>query len=173
MPAGVSAYVPLANLTVATTAASVTFSSISQSYKDLVLVVMSRDTAASVVTTQFLRVNNVSSGSLYHSVFMQGSSGGATSSQSNSQNEWGIGFSAGSLASSGIYTTNIYNFQDYSSTDKQKVVLARNNAADASNGGTRATALRYADTAAITTINVLPATTFAAGSTFALYGVSA
>lgn len=172
MPVGVSAYVPLANLTVATTAASVTFSSISQSYRDLVLVIMSRDTTASVVTTQFMRVNNVSSGNLYSNIFMQGSSGGATSSAQNSQNEWGIGFSFGSIASSGIYATNTYNFMDYSATDKHKTVLAKNDAADVSNGGTRTTALRYADNSAITTINVLPAATFAAGSTFALYGVT-
>lgn len=164
-------YTALANITLGSSASSVTFSSISQAYRDLVLIVFSRDTNASVVTTQFLRVNNVSSGNLYSSVLMQGTSGGANSTSSSSQNEWGIGFSAGANASSGIFAQNTYHFLDYSATDKHKTVLSRNDAADATNGGARAAALRYAGTAAITTINVLPATSFAAGSTFALYGV--
>ena len=167
-----STYTPLANITLGSTATSITFSSISQSYRDLVLVVFSRDTNASVVTTQFLRVNNVSSGNLYSNVLMQGTSGGANSTSSSSQNEWGIGFSAGANASSGIFAQNTYHFMDYSATDKHKTVLARNDAADATNGGARAAALRYADTAAITTINVLPATSFAAGTTATLFGIA-
>jgi hypothetical protein len=39
MPAGVSAYTALANVTLGSSAANVTFSSISGSYRDLVLIV--------------------------------------------------------------------------------------------------------------------------------------
>jgi len=53
MPAGVSAYVPLANLTLGSSAASVTFSSISQAYKDLVLVIEATTSALDVAIIRF------------------------------------------------------------------------------------------------------------------------
>jgi hypothetical protein len=65
------------------------------------------------------------------------------------------------------------HFFDYARTDKHKTILAR---ADVSSLATEATASRWAQTAAITSIAMTlnPGTSsFATGSTFALYGVIA
>jgi hypothetical protein len=64
MPAGVSAYTALANVTLGSSAASVTFSSISQSYRDLVLVITA---TTSAVDNAFIRFNS-DSGSNYNIV---------------------------------------------------------------------------------------------------------
>ena len=61
----------------------------------------------------------------------------------------------------------IFNFLDYAQTNKQKSILIRTNADLIS-----AMAGRVATTAAITSIEIF-GTTYAAGSSFYLYGISA
>jgi hypothetical protein len=163
MPAGVSAYVPLANLTISATATTVTFSSISQIYRDLVLVI----SASSIGSTLALQFNG-DSGANYS--YMTGGGNGSTVS--------GLQVSGGNYATlnrqaimdSGFAIFNI-NLMDYSATDKHKTVLSR---ADKAASGTDMTVNRWASTSAITSIVVsAPSWTILAGSTLALYGVSA
>jgi hypothetical protein len=63
-------------------------------------------------------------------------------------------------------------FFDYSATDKHKTYVSQNGT---SNKGSEVAAGRWANTAAVTslTLSSVNGWTFAAGSTFALYGVSA
>lgn len=150
-------YTPLANLTLSSSAASVTFSSISQSYRDLVLVF---NGTCSENTSVRIFLNSDTTGTNYARVLMIGS-GTAASSQSNTTNAEIIG-DVGPDRS-----TAIVNFLDYSATDKHKSMLVRNDKL-----ATRAVAARWANTAAITTVQLsMNAGTFDAGSTFALYGI--
>jgi len=151
-------YTPLANLTLSSTAASVTFSSISQSYRDLVLVAV---TTGSQTTSISMNLNGDTTTTNYNRVYMGGSGTSATSSTATNQ------YIASSFTST---SQHLLNIMDYSATDKHKTVLSRlDNAADS----TRATATRWANTAAITSVQILVnAGTFAAGSTFALYGIA-
>lgn len=162
MPAGVSAYVPLANITLGTTAATVTFSSISQAYRDLVLVISPQCTTANYLN---IRLNSVASG--YNMVDMYGN--GSTTASSNFTNQTELyGNNAPTINGDSIY---IFNIMDYSITDKHKTVLMRVNKATV---GVEAVAARWANTAAVTSILVrTDGGVYAAGSTFALYGVSA
>jgi hypothetical protein len=159
MPAGVSAYTALANVTLGSSASSVTFSSISQAYRDLVLVI----NAPAGGVFGYLRFNG-DSGSNYSAVRMYGS-GTATGSDT------------GLIGSSAINISEFYNEQnlttvnimDYSATDKHKTVLSRANAPAYYVFGI---AGRWANTAAITSLVVSPSSgTFNSGGTFALYGV--
>lgn len=169
MPVGVSAYVPLATKTLTVgTAQEVNFTSISQAYRDLICIV----TALSSAGTGSINSNqiNADAGSNYSIVYMRGSGAGvgssgiATSTTYNS----GIDISATSPAN------GIFQFMDYSATDKHKTVLIRSNQTSADAGFTMgATAVRWASTAAITQFRIRANTTFAIGSTFTLYGVSA
>jgi hypothetical protein len=161
MPAGVSAYTPLANITLSTTASSVTFSSISGAYRDLVLIASPVDYSG--FATANLRING-DTGTNYPWVRMQGDGSSATSSSGT----------ASSIASGAYVVSSTermvarFEFLDYSATDKHKAVLTRGD-----NGSylTVAYAQRWANTAAITSIELF--SSFGIGSTFALYGVSA
>ena len=166
MPAGVSAYVPLANVTLSSSAASVTFSSISQAYRDLVLVVTgnvaSGQQACSIV------LNNDTTAA--YSYVRAGGSGSAVNSNAASNgNAMFLGQGNAYLDAASSGWNCLVNFQDYSVSDKHKSMLTRENQPAL---GTDMYAHRWANTASITSMQVkLSASTWVAGSTFALYGV--
>jgi hypothetical protein len=164
MPAGISAWTPLANITLGSAANSVTFSSISGVYKDLRLVFSGGIGSTNPVFT----INNDSS-STYLWTTLEGD--GSTTASAWNGNTYGafannylLGFNT-----SGVTVT--MDILDYTATDKHKTILSRgNNSARSVN----AVVNRWPSTAAVTTIRLSAnATNFTAGSTFALYGVSA
>jgi hypothetical protein len=158
MPVGVSAYVALANVTLGSSASSVTFSSISQAYRDLVLV---HSGTANLQVGMQMRFNGDNTETNYNRVSMQGNGSSASSSSVNNS-----GFGS-------VYTSvgqNLVSIMDYSATDKHKSILWRS---DGSDTFTVATAGRWSNTAAITSLSVFCNTaTFSAGTTFALYGIA-
>lgn len=167
MPAGVSAWTPLANITLGSNASTVTFSSISGSYRDLVLVAKAGLTSAG--NQLFVRFNSDASGS-YNWVLMSGYSSSTTYSSASTQTGLNINWN-------GTSGTPGNNFQrldimDYAQTNKHKTVLLR--ADDVTSATTtEATVMRWAQTSAITQMTFAPNTgLIAAGSSFALYGVS-
>jgi len=161
-------YTPLANITLGSSAASVTFSSISQAYRDLVLVISGKSATGNDQSK--IRFNG-DTGSNFYEVVMEGNGTTAFS---------GAGSPMGSFIylSYNYYDLNatdfnsiVINVMDYSATDKHKTVLARTNKASSHTG---AVAGRWANTAAITTLLVQPDSfSWAAGSSFALYGIAA
>lgn len=165
MPAGVSAWTPLANTTVSSSTTTITFSAISGSYRDLVFVYSSPTQTAQV--RPLIRFNS-DSGANYNEIRMVGN-GSATSSAAFS----GSHFDAtGFFASYNSQFTVLGQVLDYSATDKHKTVLFR---ADGSSEATIAEAGRWANSAAVTTVSFVSAngSSFPTGLTIALYGVSA
>lgn len=161
-------YTPLANVTLGSSAASVTFSSIPATYRDLVLVSSVSSSSDGDFWVQF----NNDTGGNYFTISM-GGNGSSTYSQSLNS---GGGYNA-IVAGGATFTTSDgiikMEIMDYSVTDKHKTTLART---DKAAGGTEASAGRWASTSAITSLKILQYNTsrvFTAGSTFALYGVSA
>ena len=156
-------YTALANVTLGSTASTVTFSSINQTYRDLLLVTTA---IGSVSTNLNGRLNN-DTGSAYHFV-SAGGNGSTTLSQSGGP---GTAFlwNDRSLLTTTTPLTTIINFMDYSVTDKHKTVLVRSgNSAN----GVSMLVNRWESTSAITTILIYPGSgSFAIGSSFALYGV--
>lgn len=153
----------LDSTTLTSSASSVTFSSISQDYRDLVLVV--NCIAASAGDSLRPRING-DSGSNYYQVVMYGNGSSATSASNTSSyiDLQGINFSTTAR------TLFVFNFNDYSAIDKHKPILIRSNKPDNS---THAAASRWANTSAITSVEIgAGGTTFAAGSTFHLYGIA-
>ena len=157
------AYVALANITLGSSASSVTFSSIPATYRDLVLV-----SNFSISTGQSqIRINS-DTGNNYSTVLMSGSSAGGAQSNSFTASF----FQPSNLVGEPANTQNLWTLQlmDYSATDKHKTSLLRFNNAS-TNGPVQAQALRWANTAAITSILIYNGT-FLSGSTFALYGIA-
>jgi hypothetical protein len=159
-----STYTPLANVTLASSASSVTFSSIPATYRDLILVSSIR---TGTTTDNVLRLNG-DTGSNYSTNVMYGDGSNAFSAAAT----WAYGFF--SYSNSTNPEANITQFLDYSATDKHKTFLSKQGAA-ANLVGARVG--RWASTNAITTIQlnagIVATTTFTSGSTFSLYGVIA
>lgn len=159
-----NAMVALANLTLGSAQSTVTFSSIPATYRDLRLVVQYKNTNDGIQA--MIRVNG-DSGTNYSSVGMAGYGASSASSWSNNITRIQAINYTGVLNSE--FCLLEMDFMDYSVTDKQKTILTRSN----HSGEVDALASRWANTAAITSILLLPETgTFASGSTFALYGIA-
>jgi hypothetical protein len=162
MPVGVNAYIPLATVTLGSSASSVTFSSIPATYRDLVLVINATASNNINVDVRF----NGDTGSNYPEVFMAGD-GTTTYSIATTRTFLRLDYVGfiGTVAGH----NNIIQIMDYSATDKHKTVLARGSNA---NNGVAATAGRWANTAAITSIQAFAGFPYSAGSTFNLYGIA-
>ena len=156
-------YTLLDSVTLGSSAASVTFSSISQDYRDLVLVIEAKSTYGSCLFD--LRFNG-DSGDNYYYVQAFGT-GSTTESYSGNIDRIICSSASGTTTSAGFNVTSI---MDYSATDKHKTTLSRgNNAASR----TEMMAGRWANTSAITSMNISAVNEYAAGSTFYLYGIEA
>lgn len=160
---GTPTYTAIASQTLTSSASSVTFSSIPGTFRDLVLVAQATTTGA---TTRAIRLQfNSDTGSNYSVVNMSGDGSSASSTTSTTTS-----FTVGPCAMT-IVGQGIMQIMDYSATDKHKSVLTRNDNAE---GSLTAYAQRWANTSAVTSIYLFPnLDSFAAGSTFSLYGVSA
>lgn len=156
-------YTALANITLSSSASSVTFSSIPGTYRDLVLVITAQRTGSPI--NMGLRFNG-DTGSNYTGVYMTGTGSGTppsgTLSSTNAQ------IDVYPYAPSTGFNNYIIHIMDYSATDKHKTFLRRTNEASLA---TEAAAHRWASTAAITSIN-LAMSSMNTGSTFALYGIA-
>jgi hypothetical protein len=162
-----STYTPLATVTLGTATASVVFSSIPATYRDLILVADGVFLTDGFAQNFWVRVNG-STSSIYTSVRMSGN-GSTTSSGTDSDTLFYLGG-----ANNNQKFNIVLQAMDYSATDKHKTFLARQNAAAYQ---TYAGALRFGSTNAITSITFLTANAstikYDAGSTFSLYGVIA
>lgn len=153
-------YTPLANITLGSSASTVTFTSISASYRDLVLVITGTTVNLQGVTMKF----NADSGNNYYEVGMDGYGSGSPASFSATSSYVDSGSFSSTLSSSNI------QILDYSATDKHKPVLVRT---DNSSWGTRALAARWANTSAINSITMFTTGTgFLTGTTMALFGIA-
>jgi hypothetical protein len=167
MPAGVSAITALANLTLSSSASTVTFSSISGSYRDLILVVTAKSSQSGWESR--IKVNG-DTGTNYSVIGMYNSGSSANGYAPTTQSVMKFGFFG--ILSTSASVQWVTHFIDYSATDKHKTVISQiGNATDAL---IDASTNRWANTSAITEIVAFPGSgTWSAGSTFALYGVSA
>ena len=158
MPAGISAYIALANVTLGSNASSVTFSSINQGYRDLVIV--SNQLCTVDATDGNLQFNG-DTGNVSR-IFMFGNGSSTQSTYATDRQS----FVPRTVV--GVLEINIF---DYSTTDKHKTTLIKSNQGQSI---TYTQASRWANTSAITSILLSPSSgSWAAGATFALYGVSA
>jgi hypothetical protein len=160
-------YTALATRTLTGAVASVTFSSIPASYRDLILV---SNLQASAGNTLYLRFNGTTSTYAFNGAV--GQAGGATALSSASGSGILIGASTIGLPTGAVQATSVAQIMDYAQTDKHKSVLSRygNSSSEIDMFGSR-----WANTAAITSIqiSVLPSGNLSTGSTFSLYGIVA
>jgi len=159
-------YTLIDSTTLTSSASSVTFSSISGSYRDLVLVI--EITGGNGDFYPRLQYNN-DTGSNYSYVEMQGNGSSVNSYYGTSETGIQLNGAYASIGNTAFYTVNIF---DYSATDKHKTSLSRSNRA---NQIVNAMAQRWANTSAISTIKIYSANgnTMASGGKVYLYGIEA
>lgn len=155
-------YTPLANITLTSANAAVTFSSISQAYTDLVLIAQAVGGTGHVMITQF----NGDASSIYSRVLVKGDSSGVASSNLYSRSYWDwhqvnpIDFSSIKL-----------NVMNYSSTNQHKTIIGTLVNSDVE---ILTQIGKYGSTNAVTSILTYnTGGNFPIGSIFTLYGIVA
>ena len=168
MAAG-STYTPLATQTLASAAASVTFSSISGSYTDLVLVVNAKVTASTA--NNYLTIGNgtVDTGANYSRTKLSGDGSSAISARNTAATGAFLDV-YGDTNDAQFDSVQFAHIMNYSNTTTYKTILCRANRAGA---GVDAIVNLWRSTAAINIITVNSTGTYAVGSTFTLYGIAA
>jgi hypothetical protein len=158
-------YTPIATQTLNSSAASITFTSIPQTYTDLVIVGNYYVTFPSNRLSA-IQVGNgsIDTGNNYSSTYFGGNGSSAfTGRDSNTSAIYGPNHF-------GSYATGILNIQNYSNTSTNKTILTKGGTAT---GNTGASIGLWRNTAAINQIRWLPnGDEFGSGSTFTLYGIS-
>jgi hypothetical protein len=164
-----STYEKIATTTLGSAQATVTFSTITGTYTDLVLVI--GNLKVSLNTASLTLQLNGDTGSNYSNTQLRGNGSAASSSRGSSLTSAlnYITYAATSNTSEGVV---ILNFQNYSNATTYKTTLIRANSAP---NAVEATVNLWRNTAAITsiTMGVQGADTYSSGSTFTLYGIKA
>jgi hypothetical protein len=157
-------YEPIATTTLGSSAASYTFTSIPQTYTDLVLIIVYKDTRAVDGTDGFITVGNgsIDTGTNYSYTTLRGNGITATSIRGTSANYIHTDGSGSTI------TNVVAHFMNYSNTTTNKTVLVRDNCS-----GNRVDAVvgLWRSTSAINQIRFSGETGITAGSTLTLYGI--
>ena len=159
-----STYVALATTTLGGTDASVTFSSIPATYRDLVLVINGSITNYDYILLRY----NGDTGSNYPYVDFIGDGSGVYSNSATL-----TGARVGRMSTTaGVISNLVAQIMDYSDTSKHKTTLARGTSPDEMTIGV---ASRWANTSAITSVTALTLSgeSFESGTTLSLYGIEA
>lgn len=164
-------HTPIATTTLASAAASYTFSSISGSYTDLVLVMSGQSVQATTYDNLVIQFNG-DTATNYSRTRLNGYSAGGATDRSLSTTSHLIGPITGTSYSSSIFSPSITHIMNYSNATTYKPALYRSNSQD---GYVQLGVALWRSTSAITSILIktLSGSNLATGSTFTLYGILA
>jgi hypothetical protein len=162
-----STYILIEAKTLTTTTASITFTSIPQTYTDLKLLFSTRDNSGSYINNMDININGSAANFSAVTIMKLGTGISYGTETTN------LAFSTGNTATANTFTNGEVYFVNYTGS-KYKSYLAEsaseNNATD--NGMISESGL-WSNTAAITEIKFTPSgASFVADSTFYLYGIS-
>jgi hypothetical protein len=158
-------YEPIATTTLGSATNTVTFSNLSQTYTDIVAVIVPK--TASSTANCLARVNG-DTGTNYSRTVLSGN--GSTASSSRISNTSYLNFDNAAYLNT-EFSPWIIHFMNYSNTTTFKTVLNRGNNAAL---GVDAAVNLWRSTSAITEISFLQTSgNYATGSTFTLYGIKA
>jgi len=163
-------YEPIATTTTTTASPAITFSSISQNYTDLVLIMSIRANSTPTSFGTGIRFNGDTSSSYSRTVLYGAGAAGVSFRETNQTR---IFYSAGSTIANRFNLIRV-NIMNYSNSSAYKLVVTRND--DVSDVTSLSSSL-WRNANAITSITVTPfddnSTGFATGCTFTLYGIKA
>ena len=164
-------YTPIATQTLASNTATITFSSIPQTYTDLIIAINSGGSVNLDFDMQFNGDSGSSSGTNYSGTGLGGT--GSSVYPSSIANSNAIRLDQTGYMTTTVVANAIAHIMNYSNTTTYKTVLAHTNNA---NAGTGITVGLWRNTAAVNQIafsNFGGGATYITGSTFTLYGIKA
>ena len=154
-------YTPIASITLGANATSVTFSSIPQTYTDLIVIVNGRTDGDENIRLQF----NSDTSNNYSVTALYGNGSTVTSNRQSNTGSIGIGGISSGSDEQGTVVVQIFNYSN-TTTNKTVITRANNSTYVQLRTGTRRS------TEAISGITLTAdATTFLSGATFNLYGI--
>lgn len=157
-------YDSIASTTLASTSTTITFSSISSSYTDLVLVIAATNTGGNA--DLFMRLNN-DTGTNYSYNWFSGTGSSATSGRVGTTANVRMGYYA--LPQSTFQYNSITHILSYTDTNSYTTWMTRANAASA---GADMLSGTWRNDSAVNRIDIIANTgAFGVGSTFSLYGI--
>jgi hypothetical protein len=160
--------------TLASSASTITFSSIPATFTDLLLKASVRSTTGAGEVVNFNLVVNGDEGAVntyYSRTTLSGNGASASSSRASDQAPWI--FSEGTTANgatSNTFSNNEYYIPNYAGTTAKVLGVFQASENNATTTYLNAIAGLYRDTTAITTL-AIKGTTYAIGSSFYLYGI--
>jgi hypothetical protein len=165
-----STYTSIATTTLGSAQASYTFSSISGSYTDLVLVMSARTDNTGTGATYCIRYNSDSS-AIYSLTALEGNGTSATSERYTGLTYAESGRLNTSSSSNTTPSLSIVNIMNYANSTTYKTALARSSASNEIYAVDAEVTL-WRSTVAISSLYIYPSSgNFVAGSTFTLYGI--
>jgi hypothetical protein len=160
-----STYEPIATQTLGSSAASVTFSSISGSYTDLIII--SQTGSGAPANGVYIRFNGDTS-SIYSTTDLWGDGSSAASGRTSNQSLMRI-LGRGTGASNDLSNNSIAQIMNYSNTTTYKTMLVR---ANSPAYGVGATVGLWRSTSAVTAFTITAeGGNLPSGSSFTLYGI--
>ena len=155
-------YTPIATQTASGSVNTITFSSIPQTYTDLVLALAGNG----ATTTNYPQIQiNGDTGSNYSDTQLYGTGSSAASYRDTNQ----TGYVFATYPNTSSPTISRFNFMNYSNTTTYKTILAR---IDYPAGNTNINVVLWRNTSAITSITISQPYNFTSTSTFTLYGIA-
>lgn len=165
-------YTLIASNTLSTSASFVTFSSIPQTYTDLLVRYSHRSTHASVTVNGQLYINNVTSGTKYSSTSLSGDGSAASSTRESNTNKIYYPTGTGSSATSNTFGSGEVYIPNYTASQNRVVSGFGVSETDATAAQIEIRAQLYRDTTAVTRLDFyLNFGDLASGSSFFLYGI--
>ena len=163
-------YEPIATTTLTSSQSNVTFTSISQSYTDLILVANVSSSSSTVNVYSQIGNGSYDTGTNYSWTWLGGSGSTAASGKASTTDALLLG-----ACGTSSFSPTIIHFMNYSNTTTYKTILSRSSTADTTSGQTvSAWVGLWRSTSAINQIKLYPnVQSWASGSTFTLYGIKA
>lgn len=163
---------PLGVITLASASASVTFSSIPQTYTHLQVRALFTNSTAQLNDTLWRINDDTTSGNYYNYHQIRGDGASATASQSNALGAYVAPMPYGNSTS--FFSVGIVDILDYKNTNKNKTFRSLTGHDLNGSGNVFFRSALWINTSAINKIEISTTTnTFATNSSFALYGINA
>lgn len=169
-------YEPISTTTLGSAQTSVTFSSISGTYTDLVLVCFAQSTSTSPTDTRYRLRFNSDTGTNYSTTYLYGNGSGAGSARDTTRAQID---NATQLSYASEFTPILFNIMNYANTTTYKTVLQRagqqNNVSGYSGALVGTAVSLWRSTSAITSVEISAFVNgqFNTNSTFTLFGIKA